>query len=156
LGSRVRYIWNSEDHVWTEVYSERQERWIHVDSCEKAWDKPLLYGQGWRKKMAYVIGFSVDGAMDVTRRYVRSADNALPRDKISEQELNAVLFRITSLRRATMSAEELTRLQEQDEIEQAELDSYLDEAPTSTSHVEPRESGRGEWTRLRGEDGLQK
>ena len=37
---------DSADHVWTEYWSEAGERWIHMDPCEAAYDKPLLYEVG--------------------------------------------------------------------------------------------------------------
>ena len=31
------------DHVWSEYWSQAQGRWLHLDPCEAAYDKPLLY-----------------------------------------------------------------------------------------------------------------
>lgn len=42
------------DHVWTEVRLDNQ--WIHVDPCEAALDKPLLY-QEWGKVQTYIVAF---------------------------------------------------------------------------------------------------
>lgn len=72
---QVRYILDSTDHVWVEVYS-LSGKYIMCDSCEGLIDKNSMYEKGWGKKLNYIIGFSVVcddtiQAIDVTKRYTR-------------------------------------------------------------------------------------
>ena len=60
LGFKTRYVLAWTDHVWTEVFSEAQQRWLHCDPCEDICDRPLLYEAGWNRKLTYCIAFAKD------------------------------------------------------------------------------------------------
>ncbi|KAF2771140.1 hypothetical protein EJ03DRAFT_349897 [Teratosphaeria nubilosa] len=178
VGSRVRWVWNAEDHVWTEVYSVHRKRWVHIDPCEGAWDAPLLYSQGWRKKMSYCIAFSADGCADVTRRYVRNpTEHGAPRNRCPEGVLTHILRGLTDMRRRDMDKKERFRLNADDMREDAELRKNIIEAlafnisrilpggdiskggrdgrPDAEAQkaAEGRQTGDAEWVRARGEAG---
>ena len=78
MGFEVRHVSAFyEDHVWVELFSEKQQRWIHYDPCENKFDQPLMYELGWDKKLSYVIATSVDLIVDVSGKYSISHDKLL-------------------------------------------------------------------------------
>ena len=91
MGVRARFVWHSDENCWTEMYSDTQTRWIHVDACEESWDMPQFYAQTWGKNMDYCIAFSNDGATDVTRRHVRKPEQALSGTICSEEALESMI-----------------------------------------------------------------
>ncbi|KAH0513869.1 Peptide-N(4)-(N-acetyl-beta-glucosaminyl)asparagine amidase [Microtus ochrogaster] len=103
LGFEARYVWDYTDHVWTEVYSPAQQRWLHCDACEDVCDKPLLYEIGWGKKLSYIIAFSKDEVVDVTWRYSCKHDEVISRrTKVKEELLRETINRLNKQRKETL------------------------------------------------------
>jgi peptide-N4-(N-acetyl-beta-glucosaminyl)asparagine amidase len=69
LNFDARFVLDWTDHVWTEVYSNAQKRWLHCDPCENICDSPLVYECGWNKKLSFCIGISHYEVQDVSWRY---------------------------------------------------------------------------------------
>lgn len=130
----------------------------------------LICDIGWGKKMSYCIAFSIDGATDVTRRYVRNATNhGADRNRCPEEVLMFITNEIRRIRRETMSKDERKRLIIEDEREEKELRGYVIQAlAASISQMLPqgetgtgggeiklpsRTTGAQEWINARGENG---
>lgn len=152
FGIETRYVWNREDHVWCEFYSYNLKRWVHVDSCEESFDEPGIYSVNWNKKMSYIIAFSSDSAVDVSKRYI--IKNKLPRDQIYEKDLKIFLSFITKNLRKSINDDELYKLSCRDEQEQLTfLHGDLVKVSTENSYNPGRKSGSTDWKKMRGEDG---
>ena len=92
LGHEARFVADWTDHVWTECYIEENGKWTHLDSCENAFDTPLIYEGGWGKKLTYVIAVSKDEWVDVTPRYtLNRMMNKMRRKSVNEQWLASFL-----------------------------------------------------------------
>lgn len=108
--------------------------------------------------MSYVIAFSIEGAKDVSKRYIRDPSKQLPRNRIDEDALTTLLTLLTINSRATLTEGERDDLEDQDQLEWAELESYSTGAEVSEQAKEaalPRQSGSVDWKRERGENGKQ-
>ena len=127
--------------------------------------------------MGYCIAFSIDGATDVTRRYVRNPTRyGLDRTRAPEEVLIWVMDEIRRMRRENMTKDERRQLVIADQREEQELQGYVAQAialevsqlvPGARSHVPGsssssleaeklpvgRQSGAPEWIQARGEAG---
>uniref|UniRef100_A0A7N6AQW3 Peptide-N(4)-(N-acetyl-beta-glucosaminyl)asparagine amidase n=1 Tax=Anabas testudineus TaxID=64144 RepID=A0A7N6AQW3_ANATE len=149
LGFEARYIWDSTDHVWTEIYSASQRRWLHCDSCENTCDKPLLYEVGWGKKLAYVLAFSKDQVVDVTWRYSCNHPEVLSRrTRVQEAWLLQTINGLNTSRQQSLSPERRKKLTERLLVELVEFISPKKPKP---GELGGRNSGSLAWRIARGE-----
>lgn len=154
FGLEARYVQNREDHVWCEFYSPNLKRWVHVDSCEQSFDQPYIYSKNWNKKMSYCIAFGCDTMVDVSKRYI--LQNQLPRDQISEDDLQFLCQFITKKLRSRFDDDSILKLANRDNLEQMEwLPDRTCDQPTECDKErgKGRQSGSAVWKSQRGEDG---
>uniref|UniRef100_A0A8C0P2X6 Peptide-N(4)-(N-acetyl-beta-glucosaminyl)asparagine amidase n=2 Tax=Canis lupus familiaris TaxID=9615 RepID=A0A8C0P2X6_CANLF len=154
LGFEARYVWDYTDHVWTEVYSPSQQRWLHCDACEDVCDKPLLYEIGWGKKLSYVIAFSKDEVVDVTWRYSCKHDEVISRrTEVKEELLRETINGLNKQRQISMSENRRKELLQRIIVELVEFISPKTPKP---GELGGRISGSVAWRVARGEMGLER
>ena len=159
-GFKVRLINNFEDHVWNEFYNQEEERWVHLDSCEQAYDTPLVYEQGWGRVMTFILGMSDDGLVEVTPRYVK--DWKIVSERRSEKmeiKLAQILEDINKKMMVRISPEEKINIENRrkNEIkmfeEKIKNDLMTSDKDKNVKDEEKigRQSGSLEWRKNRGE-----
>ncbi|XP_017361705.1 peptide-N(4)-(N-acetyl-beta-glucosaminyl)asparagine amidase isoform X3 [Cebus imitator] len=154
LGFEARYVWDYTDHVWTEVYSPSQQRWLHCDACEDVCDKPLLYEIGWGKKLSYVIAFSKDEVVDVTWRYSCKHEEVIARrTKVKEALLRETINGLNKQRQLSLSENRRKELLQRIIVELVEFISPKTPKP---GELGGRISGSVAWRVARGEMGLER
>ena len=103
-GFESRYVLDLTDHVWTEIFSVKQQCWLHCDPCEAVCDRPLIYEAGWGKKLSYIFAFSKDDIQDVTWRYsAKHAELLNRRNVISENLLVRQILRMRERRQKNLN-----------------------------------------------------
>ena len=151
-GFKTRFISNYEDHVWDEFYNEEEKRWIHVDPCEEAYDSPLVYEQGWKRVMTFIVGASDEEIVDVTPRYVK--DWCIIKERRSERNentLKAIINNMNNLLESKLTNEDKAKLYERRKLEKEEFDKKTGECSVSEEEKMPRQSGSLQWRKDRGE-----
>ena len=151
-GLKTRFISNYEDHVWDEFYKEKEKRWIHVDPCEEAYDTPLVYEQGWKRNMTFIVGASDEEIVDVTPRYVKDWNVIKERrSEKMENNLKAVIRNMNGLLESKLNEEEKNKLYERRKMENEEFRNKTGECKVKDEEKMPRQSGSIDWRKERGE-----
>lgn len=151
MGFEARFVWCTTDHVWTEVYSTSQKRWLHCDPCENVCDKPLLYEIGWGKKLSYIFAFSKDEVVDVSWRYsCKHTELLTRRTQLGEGLLRQTINKLNSERKHFLPQE---RKQELLERYIVELVEFISPKTPNPGELGGRISGSVLWKVTRGETG---
>ena len=149
IGFEARYVLDWTDHVWTEVFSESQNRWLHCDPCENVCDKPLLYEAGWGKKLTYIMAFSKDDIQDVTWRYSAKHVEVLSRRReCRENWLVQVILKLRQERQNSLPENRKKQLQGRLVTEVVE---FLTIKNAGEGELTGRTSGSITWRLARGE-----
>ncbi|XP_076249048.1 N-glycanase Pngl [Calliopsis andreniformis] len=157
LGYDARLVHDVTDHIWTEVWSMQEKRWIHVDPCEDVMDRPLMYEKGWKKKLVYIIAFSKDEVQDVTWRYTCDQLSVMQRRNICSESI--LLQFIESLNKHRQCSRDYSAFRREyvikrrlsELVETIRMPEEQNSNDKSNETYEERSSGSLAWRLARGE-----
>ncbi|XP_013162550.1 PREDICTED: peptide-N(4)-(N-acetyl-beta-glucosaminyl)asparagine amidase [Papilio xuthus] len=149
LGYDTRHVFDTNDHVWVEIFNLESGEWLHVDPCEGMVDAPLVYSCGWGTRLAYVIAVSRDDVQDVTWRYtVKHKQVKYRRTLCAESDLVWCMMTLRAARQAQVSSARRDFLAKRTV---KELVLLMQEKEPSDYEKKGRMSGALEWREDRGE-----
>ncbi|XP_013137262.1 PREDICTED: peptide-N(4)-(N-acetyl-beta-glucosaminyl)asparagine amidase [Papilio polytes] len=152
LGYDTRHVFDTNDHVWVEVFDYSADKWLHVDPCECIVDAPLVYSCGWGTRLAYVIAVSRDDLQDVTWRYTIKHKQVMRRRTLcAESDLVWYMMSLRGARHAQLSPARVDYLTKRTLKELVQL---MKEREPSEYEKNGRMSGALEWRDERGEVGV--
>jgi hypothetical protein len=85
LGHEARWVVDWADHVWCEV--KVADRWVHLDPCEAAVDKPLLY-QEWGKTQTYILAFYAPSIEELKAKHHSIEHSLIPSNNLTTRAAN--------------------------------------------------------------------
>ena len=165
LGFPARHVTDFSDHVWTEVQLHPAAPWTHVDACEAALDKPLLYEAGWNKSLSFIFAAGTDAFRDVTQRYTAKWRAAvLPARAalgLPEPAIAALCCAVEAGQRLRdgrglrlSGEEEAMRAAEEEALRAGAAAAEAGAAAPDAGECVGRTTGSEEWRRERGEMGV--
>lgn len=152
----VRMVHHVDDHVWVEIFSEHQKRWIHCDPCENAFDNALLYECGWKKPATLIIASGMNEIRDVTWRYSSEWQKTvmLRIQLFDENRLQSMIDQNNRRLQSNLSATERDRILHRWMGEMVEFLRTPDQnirQPSDPKALQGRISGSIQWRQSRGE-----
>ncbi|KAG8464793.1 hypothetical protein KFE25_010161 [Diacronema lutheri] len=99
-GYQARWVADWRDHVWCEVQLPGSARWVHTDPCERAFDQPRMYADGWGKRHSYVVAFGESECVDVTASYAKDAATWRAERELSDEAVAGLIAQLNARLRA--------------------------------------------------------
>nr|CAB3264319.1 peptide-N(4)-(N-acetyl-beta-glucosaminyl)asparagine amidase-like [Phallusia mammillata] len=149
LDFEARHVMDWTDHVWTEVFINKWDRWVHCDPCENACDTPLVYEKGWKKKLSLVVAANANQVIDVTMRYTVDPKSVTQRQMtmFDRKWLDEQIDLLNASAVSSMPPQRLKELRRRLEVEKQELSSEK----RVSGEYGGRTSGSIAWRLARGE-----
>lgn len=137
-------------HCERQVWSDAQNRWIHIDPSDNVIDAPLMYQHGWKRKVDYIMAYSHEDIQDVTWRYTNNhAETRRNRQQCTEPELlkSILLLREKRQQKCTPARKKFLKKRNLREIIE-----MMVERQATDNEKKGRSSGSLSWRLSRGEE----